>query len=386
MGKIRNIYNFYFSKNKDLLNFWEKNKKHRKIPKTLRNIFDSFLYSESYKLCSNYWKYLNIKNLKQIMYEGGIKNYANTCALNYFTFLQTNLEMEKKNLQSLSNFKVNIKGKIFRNNNHLGLKNSDDLNRLILKLYFLIVRLKLSSKLNKLGDKGFLNFNDHFLDINNKKITSDKLVSLLDYKKIQDNIDLSKTNIVLEIGAGSGRFSQTFLTFNKKTKYIICDIPPSIYINYLRLKKKFYKKKIKLCFDTKNYESLLEEISKNDIIFIFPHQIKMLKKNSIDLVIAIDCMHEMDKKTIKYYFDNINNLSKFLYFSVVNETRVPHSSAFKFNSNYLRSSSREDYQIPSHWKLINQSSLYFPENYDGIFYNINTKMTNIKKNIIKFVS
>ena len=57
--------------------------------------------------------------------------------------------------------------------------------------------------------------------INKKKITSDKLISLLDYQKIQENINLSKAKVVLEIGAGSGRFSQTFLTFHKKTKYII---------------------------------------------------------------------------------------------------------------------------------------------------------------------
>ena len=238
MGIIKSFYNYYFSKNYDLVSFWEKNKNHKKISKTLKKIFNLFLYSESYELCSNYWRYLNIKNLKQIIYEGGIKNYANTCALNYFTFLETNLEMEKKNLESLSDLNVNIKGKIFRQNTNLGLKNSDNLNRLILKLYFLVLRFKLNSKLDKLGNKGFLDFNDHFLVINKKKITSDKLVSLLDYKKIQENINLSKTKVVLEIGAGSGRFSQTFLTFHKKTKYIICDIPPSIYINYSRLKKK----------------------------------------------------------------------------------------------------------------------------------------------------
>jgi putative sugar O-methyltransferase len=383
MGKIKSFFSYYFSKDQDLVGFWEKNKNHKEISKTLKKIFNLFLYSESYELCSNYWKYLNIKNLKQIMYEGGIKNYANTCALNYFTFLQTNLEMEKKNLESLSDLNVNIKGKIFRQNTQLGLKNSDDLNRLILKLYFLVVRLKLNSKLNKLGDKGFLEFNDHFLEINKKKITSDKLISLLDYQKIQENINLSKTKVVLEIGAGSGRFSQTFLTFHKKTKYIICDIPPSIYINYSRLKKIFYNKKIKLCFDCKNYESLSENLDKNDILFIFPHQIKMLKKNLVDLVVAIDCIHEMDKSTIKYYFENINNLSKFIYFSVWKKTRVPRSSAFEFNSNYLQSLSREDYQIPKNWKLIDQSTLYFPENYDGICYKINTTKSTKSKDKVR---
>ena len=53
---------------------------------------------------------------------------------------------------------------------------------------------------------------------------------------------------------------------------------------------------------------------------------------------------------VSRYFSNVNNFSKLIYFSVVKETRVPLSSMFKFNSNYLRSSSRDDYQIPKNWK------------------------------------
>ena len=304
------------------------------------------------------------------MFQGGIKNYANSIALNYFTFLDTPLDMEKKMLRSISNVEVNIKSKIFKQNKYLGLKETDHLNRLIIKLYYLIRKLKLKSKLSQLSDKGFLDFNDHFLKINNENITTDKLISLLDYKKIEENINLSKVKKVLEIGAGSGRFTQTILTLNKNIKYIICDIPPAIYISYKRLKKVFKNKKVKLCFDCHNYESFKKYLNQNEILFIFPHQIKLLKENMIDLTIAIDCMHEMDKKTIKYYFQNINNFSKFIYFSVWKQTRVPHSSAFKSTSNYLDSSSKTDYQIPTNWKLIDQSSLYFPENFDGITYEI----------------
>jgi hypothetical protein len=91
----------------------------------------------------------------------------------------------------------------------------------------------------------------------------------------------------------------------------------------------------------------------------------------------------MDKKTIKYYFQNINNFSKFIYFSVWKQTRVPHSSAFKSTSNYLDSSNKTDYQIPTNWKLINQSSLYFPENFDGITYEI--KKTTKSKDKVKSI-
>ena len=260
--------------------------------------------------------------------------------------------------------------KIFKQNKYLGLKETDHFNRLIIKLYYFITKLKLKSKLSQLSDKGFLDFNDHFLKINNENITTDKLVSLLDYKKIEENINLTKVKKILEIGAGSGRFAQTILTFNKNIKLIICDIPPAIYISYKRLKKVFKNKKIKLCFDCCNNKNFEKYLNQNDILFIFPHQIKLLKENMVDLTIAIDCIHEMDKKTIKYYFQNINNFSKFIYFSVWKKTIVPLSSGFNITSTYLNSSSKTDYQIPVNWKLINQSNLYFPENFDGITYEI----------------
>ena len=133
------------------------------------------------------------------------------------------------------------------------------------------------NQLKQLSNNGFLDFNDHFIKINNNYITTDKLVSLLDYKKINENINLSKVKNVLEIGAGSGRFTQTFLTFNQNTKYIICDIPPAIYISYKRLKKVFKNKKVKLCFNCDNYVDFKKEYNQNDILFIFPHQIEILK-------------------------------------------------------------------------------------------------------------
>ena len=279
MGILKNFYNYYFSNIYDLKFFWDKNKNHKNIPNDLKKIFDAFLVSDSYQYCSNYWKYLNIKNLKQIMYEGGILNYANSIALNYFTYLDTPLDMQRKLLNLIADTNIKISGNIFKQNKYLGLKDTDHLNRLIIKLYILILKLNLKSKLNKLSDRGFLDFNDHFLKINSENVTTDKLVSLLDYKKIEKNLNLSQTRRVLEIGAGSGRFSQTFLTFKQNSKYIICDIPPAIYISYYRLKKVFKRKKIKLCFNCDNHENLERLIKENDILFIFPHQMKLLKRN-----------------------------------------------------------------------------------------------------------
>ena len=63
------------------------------------------------------------------------------------------------------------------------------------------------------------------------------------------------------------------------SNYTICDIPPSIYISYKRLKLAFPQKKIEFLIDEKNPENLNKEIMNNDITFIFPHQIKQLKRS-----------------------------------------------------------------------------------------------------------
>tara|TARA_B100001250_G_scaffold383323_1_gene377174 strand:+ start:562 stop:1677 length:1116 start_codon:yes stop_codon:yes gene_type:complete len=370
MGKITKFFKYYFSDETNFKKFWNKNRSKKEIPDKLREIIDNFIKSSSYKMTSNYWKYLNIKNIKQIIYEGGIENYANTIALNYFTFFDTSLEMEEDLLNLISDQNINLNGKLFLQHPKLGIRESELYNRLVLKLFILINKLNLNNELKSLSDKGFLGFNDPYITVDSINITSDKLVSLLDYKKIKDIFHKEKINSVLEIGAGSGRFSETFINLNDNTKYIICDIPPAIYINYIRQKKVFNQKKIKLCFDVKTSVELNNHIKNNDILFIFPHQIKFLHESNIDLVIAIDCIHEMDKKTIKYYFENVDKFAQQLYFSVWRSTSVPYSSPFKYLMNKLDAENKDDYQIPDNWKLLNNSKLYFPNNYNGIAYKI----------------
>ena len=54
-----------------------------------------------------------------------------------------------------------------------------------------------------------------------------------------------------------------------------------------------------------NEDEINNEISKYDISFIMPHQLNYLRNTTFDLTIAIDCLMEMNKKIINYYFSNI---------------------------------------------------------------------------------
>ena len=368
MNKLQRIFNYYFF-SPNFKKFWKENRNNKNIHPELKNITDIFITSESFNLVSKFWEYLNIKNFKQIINEGGIENYANTIARNYFTYLHVDNYLISKTLDLVSDENFKIEGQIFKKHQSLDYDESFRYNALTLLLYANIKKLNLLNKLNQISDIGFCGFNDSYLVIDNVKVTTDKLISLLDYENILNSIPEKKFNIVLEIGAGSGRLSDIFMTFNKDCKYIVCDIPPAIFISYTRLKKVFKNKKIKILVDIDNTDKIEKSIIENDVLFIFPKQLSIIKNLSLDLIIAIDCIHEMDKFVIKYYFNEIDKLSKFFYFSVWDKTIVPFSAPLKSKMNRLYFE-ENDYPIPNNWKMIYKNNLIFPSNYISSAYKI----------------
>ena len=206
-------------------------------------------------------------------------------------------------------------------------------------------------------------------EIDNINITTDKIVSLLDYEKIQKTFDFKKFKKILEIGPGSGRTCEAILSIEKNIKYILCDISPAIYLSYNRLKLAFPDKKISILIDLNDKLELEKQIENNDISFIFPHQLEILSKKSLDLILAIDCMHEMDKSTIQYYFELFNSITKNFYLSVWDNTDVPHSKNILNKKNTLNYSSG-DYKIPNNWKNILNEKIVFPANQISLGFEV----------------
>ena len=159
----------------------------------------------------------------------------------------------------------------------------------------------------------------------------------------------------------------TILSIEKHLNYIICDIAPALYLSYTRLKLAFPNKKISLLIDVNNKVELEKQIENNDISFIFPHQLEILNGKSVDLILGIDCFHEMDKSINDYYFKLINNISKNFYFSIWELNLLPGSGIFK--KTYLEYE-RGDYNIPNNWKTILKENLVFPSNQISIAFEI----------------
>ena len=195
---------------------------------------------------------------------------------------------------------------------------------------------------------------------------------------------MNNQKTILEIGAGSGRTSQCIMTFNSNCKYVICDIPPALFISYERLRKVFKNKKVGLLYNYQNNnqknefdggggsseQDLNSQINYYDISFIMPHQLSLFNSRFFDLTIAIDCLHEMDKKTINKYINNINKISKAFYFSVWKKTNVPFSGLFNRFSNNLNYYSN-DYNLPKNFKKEFEEDLIFPSNFISSGYRIN---------------
>ena len=347
---------------KRLHKYWKKIEK-KSFDKELILITDKFINSKSYTHLSNYWHVLSIDNYEKLR-EYGFETYGSNIATNYFTFKHVYEDMISETLSATKKDFIYSKIDLSKKHNNFSASESTNYNYLCAMLYHVLKKTNYFNYLNNLDDKSFLGFDDPYIEIDDHKISTDKLVSLFDIEKIEKAFGTESNRKILEIGAGSGRTADAYLSIYSDKKYIICDVPPAIFISYKRLKIRYPNKKISFCFE-KNFE---QEFEKNDITFIFPDQLSFINKK-LDLVLAIDCFHEMDKETIKFFFEKINNITNNLYFSIWEKTKVPYSKKILGKANIL-SYENGDYPIPSNWKNSFKENLIFPANQIGLGFKI----------------
>ena len=175
--------------------YWKKIEDSKNIDDTLRHITNSFINSESYKLVSNYWHVLNISNYKSLSMFG-MKKYGSTIAKNYYTFTKIHHDEwfdETINNLKDSPFKIDST-EVFKKQDELTLEESISYNYLCYLLFYNLKKTNTFQHLNKLKDKAYLHFNDPYIKIDNINITTDKIISLLDYEKIHKAFDIKKFN------------------------------------------------------------------------------------------------------------------------------------------------------------------------------------------------
>jgi len=351
--------------------FW-KNTPKSNLPQELIEITEKFILSDSFKYTSNFWHSININIYKQFI-KAGINRYTKNIDDQFFNlyensisnkFEYTNNYIIKNAVKNVENIKINYKINLFKKHYLLDYDQSYKYNHLVILLY---ENLRKFDEFNLLKSLNNETFNDPFLEVEGVKITLNKIGALLGYHSITSIPSFSRpNNIILEMGAGLGGIAEVILSNNEKFKYVICDIPLSVFISYSRLKKAFPKKKISLCFDIKDKADMMNKLLNNDILFIFPHQLQFFEKKTFDIFMAIGCLCEMDKKTIKKYMNYVDTLSKYLYFEVWDNTKVP----FSIVKNKLSVYSDSDYSINKNWKKIFIRNSIIPANFVELCYKV----------------
>jgi hypothetical protein len=134
----------------------------------LEFMVENYLTSQDYRNTSKYWRYLILKNLKQIQ-NNGIDQYGIDVARNYFTW--TNFDDDVIcNLFAKNNEQNDID--IFKRHEGFSLSESFRHNILISLLHSYLFRNGLIKEFSKLGDRGYLFGGHPYCELGGKYILS----------------------------------------------------------------------------------------------------------------------------------------------------------------------------------------------------------------------
>ena len=349
-----------YLRQRNLKKFWNKLDK-TNLPKELIKTFDLYLNSPSYNWSSKMWRHMIMLHLNLIA-SGKYKNYENIMSRLYFTWTEIDEDLIKDSCKNIQHNKIDLNVNLFKKQDNLDWTGSINHNLILLLLYENIKSKKVFKYLNKIKKNDSIV--EHSLNINDLEITQDNLNALSEYEKIEnllDKLDVKKKRF-LEVGAGSGRTAKVILSINNDAKYVIADLPPAINVSFNNLKTSFPNKKVAKGFEL-NQEDLNIAFDKNDILFIFPHQIKFFSKKTFDISIAIDCLHEMERRIVKNYMINFENVSKLVYFKVWEYAGLPYSFY-----QYYSVHRKEDYFIKDHWKEHLKKRCIYPSKFFELGY------------------
>ena len=353
-----------YVKPRNLKKFWN-NLEKKNLPNDLVNTINLYLNSESYKWSAKHWRN-NIINHLSLLSDPKNKNSNWIISKEYFYSDHFDDTVIEGLCNKIKDKKINLTTDLFLQHENLSLTESIHYNLILLMLYEEMRTkdiFKYLKKLSEIETRSIIK--KPSLEIDGNKINQDDLNSLLEFeqisrllKKIKD-----KKNTILEIGAGSGRTAKTVISIMNDVKYVIADIPPAINLCFENMKRYFPEKKIVTAFEANNKNDLKNILNQNDIVFIFPHQLKLFEKSTFDITLAIDCLHEMEKKIIKIYMSIIENTSSFLYFKVWEKAGLNYSF-YEHHSVH----NKDHYSIKKHWKEHFKERCLYPSKYYQLGY------------------
>ena len=149
---------------------------------------------------------------------------------------------------------------------------------------------------------------------NNKFYTSSFLRSLKKISFIKKNTDFDKIKSVIELGAGIGLLASCFLKLKKNIKYLIIDIPPTLFFSEYYLRNLGFKVFGYKDLKTEKNANLNEIFNHFQVCCIPPWKLELLKDYKSDLFINVTSFQEMEKdQSINYINIFKNCINKYIY-------------------------------------------------------------------------
>ncbi len=348
--------NAYLRK-KNIESFWKKLDKKNLSEEVIR-VTDKFIKSESYNWTSKFWRHCIINHYQHMANsKKNIDPLHTILRLDYagFSFLD-DFSVSK----SLENLKpdVHLNIDLFKQHDGLSVSQSMQYNMVLLILFEKIKSKNIFKNYEKINKDIYKKYNP-FLTIDGKIITQQMLISLLEFEKIEILLKEKSDNEtkIVELGAGYGRTANMILSLMNNVKYVIADLPPSIYFAQKNLREFFPNKKIIEGYDLEDKESLIKAYNNCDILFIFPHQLNYFNDNFFDVSLSIGNLCEMEKTQIKNYMNIFEKISKNIYIKVWEISGLPFSF-YKYYSVHKKS----DYEIKDNWEEIFKERCLMPTN------------------------
>ena len=314
----------------------------------IRSMFDEFPKYRKEVLPSKYWEELNRKNLQQLA-DSKYENFKRTLARNYFTWIINPFDEQLRFLMREAGAwpSIGILCNALFAPRHDPLKRKHTLyyNTLTNLLWAYVEKNDAEGLLDRLSEPREGNPPEVMRD--GRLISQDLANSVLEYEAIlHPDLDERDVSTILELGPGYGRTAYVFLTLQPGCRYILVDIPPALYVAQRYLSTLFEDRKIFSFRHFDSFDQVRDEFAEAAIIFLTPNQLELLPDKSVDLFVNISSLHEMRMDQIRYYFGEIDRLTRrYFYFKQWKETIIPLEN---------ETITEADYPIREDWRLINR--------------------------------
>lgn len=151
-----------------------------------------------------------------------------------------------------------------------------------------------------------------------RHVSLDLAASILETLLIMSEIDTTKVEAIHEIGGGYGRLAYVLSQMVPHAKYRMYDIEPSLGLAHRYL------------------DDVLPD---NEFEFYPPNKLN----GKCDILIAMDCLHEMTVDTVNDYFDYADKNAKYFYYTCWKETYM-REDGIRWKIN--------DYPVRKKWKAL----------------------------------